>query len=134
MLKDSFNKIKAWLKDNEKDLFIAITIIAVALIGFGLGRLSHLAEKKMPIRVEYFATSSQEAAVSGSINSERQNLDVAIQGQSEKIFVASKNGKNYHYPWCSGAQRIKEENKIWFSSREEAEGKGYAPAANCKGL
>lgn len=134
MLSKILNKCKDWLKENGNDLIIAVVIIAVALIGFGLGRLSRLAERKTPIRIEYFATSSQEAAVSGSINSERQNPAAAIQGQSEKIFVASKNGKNYHYPWCSGAQRIKEENKIWFPSREEAESKGYTPAANCKGL
>jgi len=48
--------------------------------------------------------------------------------------VASKNGTVYHFPWCSGAQRINEENKIWFTSQEEAQAAGYRPAANCKGL
>jgi len=59
----------------------------------------------------------------------------AIQGLPlEKSFVASKNGTKYHYPWCPGAQSIKEENKIWFSTKEEAEKAGYQPASNCKGL
>src|SRR3989338_3692479 len=48
--------------------------------------------------------------------------------------VASKSGSKYHLPWCSGAQAIKEENKVWFASREAAEAAGYEPAANCKGL
>jgi len=52
----------------------------------------------------------------------------------EKLYVVSKNGARYHYPWCSGAQSIKEENKIWFDTKEEAEAAGYTPAANCKGL
>lgn len=49
-------------------------------------------------------------------------------------FVASKNGEKYYLPSCSGAKRIKEENKVWFPTREAAEASGYEPAANCKGL
>jgi len=46
--------------------------------------------------------------------------------------VASKNSTLYHYPWCSGAQRIKEKNKITFVSEQEAQSRGYALASNCK--
>lgn len=52
----------------------------------------------------------------------------------EKKYVASKNSNKYHLPWCSGAARIAEENKIWFASKEEAAAAGYTPAANCKGI
>jgi methylphosphotriester-DNA--protein-cysteine methyltransferase len=59
-------------------------------------------------------------------------------GEAEKAsggrIVASKTGAKYHLPWCSGAQTMKEENKIWFDSPEEARAAGYTPAANCKGL
>ena len=48
--------------------------------------------------------------------------------------VASKNGTKYYLPWCGTVKNIKEENKVWFASREAAEAAGYAPAANCKGL
>lgn len=48
--------------------------------------------------------------------------------------VASKTGTKYYFPWCGTAKRIKEENKVWFASRAEAEAAGYEPAANCKGL
>lgn len=54
----------------------------------------------------------------------------AISGQ----YVASKNGTKYYLPSCSGAKRIKEENKVYFSSKEEAEAQGLEPAKNCKGL
>ena len=50
------------------------------------------------------------------------------------VVVAAKNGTKYHYPWCSGATRMKEENKIYFESVEKAREAGYEPAANCKGL
>jgi methylphosphotriester-DNA--protein-cysteine methyltransferase len=68
------------------------------------------------------ATSSQKQAVSAQ--------KTVIKGS----FVASKSGKAYHLPWCSGAKRIKEENKIWFQTKEEAEKAGYHPAGNCEGL
>ncbi|MBI5005006.1 MAG: hypothetical protein HZC03_00115, partial [Candidatus Lloydbacteria bacterium] len=49
-------------------------------------------------------------------------------------FVASKNGTTYHFPWCSGAIRIKEENKVWFATKEAADRAGSHPAGNCTGL
>jgi len=36
---------------------------------------------------------------------------------SEQQFVGSVNSDVYHYPSCTYAQRIKPENKIWFSRR-----------------
>ncbi len=41
-------------------------------------------------------------------------------------FVASKNGKKYYPIDCSASDNIKKENKIFFSSEEEAKSKGYS--------
>lgn len=49
-------------------------------------------------------------------------------------YVASKNGTRYYLPWCGGAKQIKEENKVWFTSKEDAERAGYTAAKNCKGI
>ncbi len=46
-------------------------------------------------------------------------------------FLASINGKAYYPKDCAAANRIKEENKIWFDTKEEAEAQGYQPAQNC---
>jgi len=114
------SKIKNFFKLYEKDLILTAVIILVALISFGLGRLSKIGESRVPITIEQVQQG--------------ESLD-SIQGLPlEKTFVASKNGTKYHYPWCSGAQSIKEENKIWFSTAEEAQKAGYSPASNCKGL
>lgn len=56
------------------------------------------------------------------------------ESKNQGLYVASKNGAKYHLPTCSGAKRIKEENKIWFNSKQEAEKAGYEPAKNCKGI
>ena len=50
------------------------------------------------------------------------------------MYVASKNGEAYYLPWCGGVKRIKEENRVWFASKIEAESAGYRPAKNCKGI
>jgi hypothetical protein len=47
---------------------------------------------------------------------------------SSKKFVGSVNSNLFHDPTCSAANRIKEENQIWFSSLEEAGAAGYSPS------
>ncbi len=104
-------------------------ILLIALLGvlsFGLGRLSAQTNSKASIL-------SCESATPIIYNTDTIISD-DINEVSSGTIVASKNGSVYHFPWCSGAQRIKEENKVWFASKEEAEKAGYRPAANCKGL
>lgn len=48
--------------------------------------------------------------------------------------VASKSGKTFYYPWCSGRNRIKPENERWFDDSEQALKYGLKPAKNCLGL
>ncbi len=49
-------------------------------------------------------------------------------------FVASKKGTKYHRTDCPGAQTMKDENKLYFQTEEEARAAGFAPAGNCPGL
>ncbi len=123
-IKETFQKSKPY----ENDIILIFVIICVALIAFGLGRFSAISEKKTPITIENLASTST------SYVDVKNNTDNTRTLSAEKLYVASKNGTKYHYPWCSGGQSIKEENKIWFSSKEEAEKAGYQPASNCKGL
>jgi len=46
----------------------------------------------------------------------------------ERIFVGSKNSNLYHHKDCSSAKRIKEENQIWWPTKEAAEAAGYTPS------
>ena len=114
-------KIKNLINPVVNDLIIAVVIVLVALIGFGLGRLSKIKEGRVPIAVTESKTDFDYLTTSVS--------DIEVGG-----IVASKNGTKYHYPWCPGATTIKEENKITFATTEEARKAGYQPASNCKGL
>jgi len=106
------------------ELYVVFIIVLVSFASFGLGRLSVKTDVSNTIYPSI--TSAQVALPEISAS----NIEVS----EEKYYIASKNGTVYHLPWCPGAGRIKDENKIWFESKEDAENAGYRPAANCKGL
>lgn len=83
-------------------------------------------EAREPIRIEpgLAALTAEVAPVT----------EVRPESKTGGKIVGSKNGSKYHYPWCQGAERIKEENKVWFATAAEAKRAGYTPAANCPGL
>lgn len=122
---------------NFRELYTAALIVFVGFASFGLGRLSRLEELREPVRIEQTSVHTQNAAAVASVplylskaEQEKSAIALAAGGQ----FVASKSGAKYHFPWCSGAQRIAEANKVFFNSVEEARKAGYTPASNCKGL
>ncbi len=151
-----FGSIKDFLIDNyyrakttpdlSKDLFIGALLIFSTIASFFLGRLSILEEKQkgalsitMPAGI---ALEKTGPVVANNLSQETASVSSAAIAPTEKknapsergMYVGSKSGKTYHLPWCSGAQRIKEENKIWFADKADAEGRGYKPATNCKGI
>jgi hypothetical protein len=58
--------------------------------------------------------------------------DSQNQPASEKMYVGSIKSNKYHLPDCKWAKEISPSNQIWFSSRAEAEAKGYVPCKVCK--
>ena len=129
ILDEYLNKVKSWYKISRNDLYIAGVIFLVGMAGFGLGRLSMLWPQKESIRIQEPQNFSNTPAL---VNNFADKSESAVKPKGK--YVASKSGTSYHYPWCTGALKIKEENKIWFQTKEEAEGKGYKPAGNCEGL
>lgn len=127
-------KFKGILRGTE--FHLSLLIIGVSLASFILGRLS-VTEKSYVIeqKAQLFDTqpvlSEATTELKNSISNPDTNTEVP---QSENAYVASKSGTKYHLPWCGGAKKIKEENKIWFATKEDAEKAGYTPAANCKGI
>jgi len=116
--------MKLELKD---DWFIVATVILVALIAFGIGRLT--APKAAPIQIKNLEETSIE-----DIENQGQIYSPATEQSDVGQVVGSKNSDKYHLPDCPGAKQISEENKIWFDSIEAAEKAGYKPAGNCPGL
>jgi hypothetical protein len=130
-----WESIRQYFEKSNSDLVIVGIILLVGFGGFGLGRLSMLEEKKEPIQILQRGTDGQfEATAIYSQELQTVTGESTMIDHSSGEVVASKNGTKYHYPWCGGAGQIKEENKVWFASIEEARKAGYTPAANCKGL
>ncbi len=138
MLVQYYQKVKDFAIANKKDVFLACTIVLVSIISFGLGRISVLLSQKEPIQIiqnsELQMTNNRNEVSTSTPKRETTYSSFNIQNSALGKYVASKNGSYYHFPWCSGAQKIKDENKVWFQTKEEAESRGFKPASNCPGL
>lgn len=100
---------------DKKSIALVAIIVLTATASFGLGRLSI---------VEKYKADDQVAIIVPKLD----NLNV---DESLFNYVASKNGTKYYPTDCKGAARIKDENKVYFMTMEEAEESGLGQAANC---
>ena len=115
----------------EKINTLAILILVLAL-GVGFGRLWGIKASKPPIAI--IEPVKIETTVPPTTTEVKINQTAAVGQITTGKYVASKNSDKYHLPWCPGALRIKEENKVWFDSKEAAEKSGLTAAANCPGI
>ena len=122
-------KIKNFVKEKFQDIFIILVIVFVALIAFGIGRLT--SPKTEPVLIKNLEKASVQDI---SPEQEQGTVQGKIQSDYQGKVVGSKNSDKYHLPECPGAKQISEQNKVWFDSIAEAEKAGYSPAANCPGL
>ena len=129
-------KCKFYLKiaQSQEDVFVALLITLIGFGGFGLGRLSVLKETREPISIVQNENNFATPAALGTAHTPGITRDGFSGAKEAGSVVGSINGTKYHLPECPGATQIKEENKIWFPSAEDAQKAGYTPASNCKGL
>lgn len=111
---------KQLVKKHWSDIVLAIFITLIALISFGIGRLTIPQNDQSSIVIQNPACSNA-ASIQQIINQPKTE-----QG----IFVGSVNSDKYHWPNSPWAKRISEENQIWFSSEDEAQSAGYIRSAN----
>lgn len=131
----SVKEVTEKIKAEHQVWWLVLVIVLIGTLGFGLGRLSGLQGLKEPISiVDYNMATSSVNSDSLERGSGEQTAAVVPVVRASGQYVASKSGTKYHYPWCGSAKQIKEENKIWFTTRAEAEAAGYLPAGNCPGL
>jgi hypothetical protein len=126
---------KLFLRDDA--LFYSALIILVAVTSFGLGRWS-VAEKSLLTEIVQPtpALVQNSIATTSLIQNKTPPTTSAVVPavQAAPKYVGSRSGTKYHLLWCPGAKTIKESNKVYFVSKEEAKKAGYQPAANCKGI
>ena len=123
-------EIKRLIQANLADILTSLVIVLVGIGGFGIGRLSMQENGAQEAKI--LSASVIQSGQTGNSSNE-PSFEVPALEEGGQV-VASKSGTKYHYPWCSGAKSIKEENKVYFDNIEAARAAGYTPAGNCKGL
>ena len=116
-IQEFIQNCKGYLEEGIDNWGLILVIFLAALGSFGLGRLSALEDARPPVAIE---TPPREAKPAG----------MYIGG----LFVASKTGGSYYYPWCISDTKILPANQVWFKDESSAQKAGYKPAKNCKGL
>jgi hypothetical protein len=103
-----------------KRYFLAMVIILVALLAFGVGRLTGSERPGVSIDIdkEFLAQDGQGGAG-----------NTAIAGASAGQVTASSQGTRYYYSHCGNS--ISEKNRVVFATASLAETAGYTLAKNC---
>lgn len=128
MIPDIARKCKEGLTRRQNSLGnLVLATLALFLI-LGLAKLSWLMEQRAPIRLV------ETGAAIGTTRTSAQESQEPTPPATTGKYVGSKSGTRYYLPTCSGVSRIKEENRVWFATKEEAESRGLLPATNCKGM
>ena len=79
---------------------------------------------------EQSALSVRHGIVSRSVDA-GQGSGRPARSDTRVVVSSASSSMKYHHPWCSGASRIKEENRVWYPSAEAAQADGYSRAGNC---
>ncbi len=112
-----------------------VTVVVITLVSLGsffLGRFSNnnnIYESKV---------LSENKIIDSKTNVE--NNDEIIEytkkvpqiNKEEGKYLASKNGKMYYPVSCKSASRIKDKNRVYFKTEDDAKYLGYRKAENCK--
>lgn len=120
-------KIKQFIESEKgKDVMVVIIIILVALGSFEIGRLSKKGNST-GLKVEY---NGKEIDLSGEANA--LSAVETDKSPNQKTFFASSRGSKYYSVGCSAGKTIKQENRIYFATGEEAEQAGYVLSSSCR--
>ena len=122
------DKIKYLLSSNTgKDIFTVLIVVLVGLGSFGLGRLSKQAINE-GLKVEYNGKLVEGEAAAIKSVAEAPIEPIRTGGQ----FFASSKGSKYYPVGCAAGKSLKQENRIYFDTREAAETAGYQLSSSCR--
>ncbi|MCC7436288.1 hypothetical protein IT402_00200 [Candidatus Nomurabacteria bacterium] len=132
-----------FIKEHYLWFFLSFLAIVVGLsfyLGYQEGRENTISNKDKDIvfscpntilekqKISFIPENTQLLLQAGdSLNTPA--ISPGEEGNTEEVkgmFVGSKNGTKYYTPGCSGTNRIKPENYIWFQSVEDANLQGYS--------
>ncbi len=137
-------KIKHFIESEKgKDILVVLIVILVGLGSFELGRLSK-ENSSGGIKINYKNNDLLDSVDQGAsvISSEiadmsrgvvkTQNSGPETSLEISKNFFASNRGSKYYSLGCSAGKTIKQENRIYFTTGEEAQKAGYELSSSCQ--
>ena len=150
-------EIASFLKNNKSKIILLVNLILISSLSFMAGsfydchqtnqqeiKFENAEDVCSGFFVKDIAENNLEGTVQGSQNKNTPSLGAGeselknsapaeknISDKKEGMFVGSKNSEIYHKPDCPYAKKILDKNKIWFSSKEDAESRGYRVGKCC---
>jgi bifunctional ADP-heptose synthase (sugar kinase/adenylyltransferase) len=144
LFNEVLNTIPYYIQKNKRlvRFFAAVgaTFVVVASVGissFYVGRIVTYTQSQCPLVIDIprsgapMATDTSKSTSTLEKNIKPQKIETSIANRAGGV-VVSKNGTKYHFPWCAGAGQIKEENKVWYTTEQDAISAGYTKAGNCQ--
>ncbi len=125
-------KIKQFIDSEKgKDLLTILIVILVGLASFGLGRMSTKENSSPGVKITYPAGPANAISALDSTSPYIKNEKTSQNTISSGNYFASIRGKKYYSLDCSGGGTIKDTNKVWFKTEEEAQKAGYEISSTC---
>lgn len=131
---DFFHNAKDWFINNQRNLLLLLGFVIVGTLAFESGYLRGKTTQSAPLVVSIPAVS-EPSSTSDVVNmstapqpGETKQLVSTVAGNQTTTscpLVGSRNSNKYHVATCAVAKRIKPENRVCFSSKEDAEKRGY---------
>ncbi len=107
---------------------ICCCILAVSVMGFTLS--APRADAAKPTSV--YVTVSSVKGTPAPVQSDAPSADPSAPAQTQGEYTASGRSDKFHLSSCPSAARISDENRVWFSTRDDAISAGYSPCGRCK--
>lgn len=118
-----------WVKSHSTLLYTALCVGLIGWSSYNVGLRQGIArapEASSPSPLISLRPQTATASGGGTTQTRRDTSDPRV------VVSKSSTSKKYHYIWCSSANRIKEENKVFFPTKEAAQAAGYTLAGNCQ--
>lgn len=127
-------QIRQLVSDNSERLWLFFGFILVGGLCFeagvlqGAGRQEPLVLSLPAAPLEQASAAAAEPERQPGLSAKTVPVAARMETQESCAFVGSRNSNKYHLPSCPAAKRIKAENRVCFSSKEDAEKRGYLPS------
>lgn len=130
--------VKEKLRSNAREISLVLGMIGVGICGFEFGFVQGIRHTSPPVVIERPTVSASVLAAdtsalppslplpSSDIKTPAPDVS-AVSPSANCPFVGSRNSDKYHIVGCAVVKRIKPENRVCFTSEDDAKSKNYQP-------